>query len=116
MLKVYSPTDVSRLTGLSYSVVRRCMDQGLLKYFTLPNSSHRKITEENLQSFQDTIKLPDKIQPGTVIREGGLITLEKNGVSQSFVITEINNDRIVIQDVDDKICEGQHGSLELVQK
>ena len=110
MSKVYTPSEIAQITGLSYAAIRRCMDDGLLEFFKLPGGKHFKITQEQLDLFQERLKVPDGLNHTTLLTEGETIEIEHNGLIHVFSVVRIQNNRIVVQDVEDSLCKEQPSS------
>jgi len=55
---VLTTTDVAKICRVSTRVVAKWNDCGLLKGFTLPNSTHRRFTYNDVETFMDENNMP----------------------------------------------------------
>lgn len=50
-MRPYTTGDAARLCGLSQKIIIKAFDQGILKGFKVPGSTHRRILHESLIEF-----------------------------------------------------------------
>ena len=51
MFKPLTPSQVARKLGVSTGVIQRACDNGLLKHWKVPGSTHRRIAREAVLAF-----------------------------------------------------------------
>ena len=62
MSKAYSLSAVANLMGVSYNRIKKCTDDGTLKYFCEPGSTHRKVLESEYERFKAEADLPAEVK------------------------------------------------------
>lgn len=91
MSNSYSINEAAEMLGISSSLLRKCIDQGMVDVVRLPASKHVKITPSALMRFK-VEHLPNSEASMVLIVPGSVVTIKhETGEEEVIEVVEVND-------------------------